>query len=343
MNFYHFCVLLRRVALFVCVALSGVAFANVDPGLDWAYPQEGPPDRPPGMYHVEGSPLPPMSKEQLDKMDVPPDWLPNLHPPTPFIVMRGREKGVYACAECHQIVGQGFLSTAKLAGLPAGYIIEQIREFRSGRRVSSESGRPEAEEMVTEAKRMTDADLAEAAAYFAAVRPQHWVEVVETDTVPKTEVGRYDWRYLDPRGGTESIDGRIIEVARDLIGMMNGDPRVVTTDYVPSGSIARGAVLARRPNALGQTCATCHGESMQGTQLAPPLAGNYASYVARTLWDIKSGARQGSTVALMQPVVAPLTPTEITQLSAYLASLAPPSGLPPAYLAPLDAAAPQAK
>lgn len=27
--------------------------------LSWVYPQEGPPGRPPGMYHVEGSPLPP--------------------------------------------------------------------------------------------------------------------------------------------------------------------------------------------------------------------------------------------------------------------------------------------
>jgi cytochrome c553 len=276
-----------------------------------------------------------MTKEQLDKMDVPPDWLPNLHPPAPFIVMHRREKGVYACAECHQIEGQGYLSTAELAGLPAGYIIEQVREFRSGRRVSSQLGREEAEEMIKEAKRVTDSDLAEAAAYFAAVRHQHWVEVVETDTVPKTEVGRYDWRYLDPRGGTEPIDGRIIEVARDLVGMMNGDPRVVTTDYVPSGSVAKGASLARRPNAVGQTCATCHGETLQGTPLAPPLAGNYASYLARTLWDIKSGARQGSTVALMQPVVAALTPTEIIQLSAYLASLAPSGGLPPPYVSPL--------
>jgi len=123
---------------------------------------------------------------------------------------------------------------------------------------------------------------------------------------------------------------------------MNGDPRVVTTDYVPSGSIARGAALARRPNATGLICAACHGESMQGTPLAPPLAGNNASYIARMLWDIKSGARQGPTVALMQAVVAPLSPPEITQLSAYLSSLAPSSSLPAAYLAPSDAAAPQA-
>jgi cytochrome c553 len=335
--------LVRRAALFIGVTFSWVAAAAVDPGLNWAYPQEGPPDRPPGMYHVEGSALAPMSKEQLDKLDVPPDWLPNLHPPTPFIVTQGREKGAYACAECHQIEGQGYLSTAELAGLPASYIIEQVREFRSGRRVSSQAHRLEAEEMITEAKRVTDADLAEAAAYYAAIRPRHWVEVVEGDTVPKTQVGRYDWRYLDPEGGTEPIGGRIIEVVSNLTGMMNGDPRVVTTDYVPLGSIAKGAALARRPNALGQTCTACHGESMQGTPLAPPLAGNYASYLARTLWDIKSRARAGSTVALMQPVAAQLTSTEITQLSAYLASLAPPSGPPHGYLSPLDAAASQAK
>lgn len=335
--------LIRSMALFAAVAFCEAAFADVDPGLAWAYPQEGPPGRPPGMYHIEGSQLPPMSKEQLDKLAIPPDWLPSLHPPAPFIIMQGRKAGVYACAECHQIEGQGYLSTAMLAGLPARYITEQVMEFRSGRRESSVASRPEVEEMIAEAKGVTDADLADAAAYFAAVRPQHWVEVVETDTVPKTNVGRYDWLYIDPRGGTEAIEGRIIEVTRDLVGMTNGDPRVVTTDFVPPGSIAKGAMLARRPNAIGQTCATCHGDSMQGTPLAPPLAGNYASYLARMLWDIKSGKRQGPAVALMQPVVSPLTPNEMTQLSAYLASLAPPSGPPPAYISPMDAAAPQAK
>jgi cytochrome c553 len=323
------CMLRRCLALLFAVALCDAASADVDPGVAWAYPREGPPSRPEGMYHVEGSPLPPMSKEQLDKLYVLPDWLPNLHPPMPFIVEKGRKGGVYACAECHQIEGQGFLSTASLAGLPASYIIEQIGEFRSGRRVSGQLDRPETEEMITEAKRVTDADAAEAAAYFAAIRPRHWVEVVEADTVPKTKVGCYDWLFIDPEGGTEPINGRIIEVDHDTIGMLNGDPRVVTTDYVPPGSIAKGAVLARRPNAIGQTCAICHGESMQGTPIAPPLAGNHASYLARMLWDIKSGARQGPAVALMQPVVAPLTPTEITQLSAYLASLAPPGGTPP--------------
>jgi cytochrome c553 len=261
----------------------------------------------------------------------------------PFIVARGRKGGAYGCAECHQIEGQGYLSTAGLTGLPAGYILEQLREFRSGRRVSSDTRRDETEEMITEAKRVTDADAAESAAYFAAVRPQKWVAVVETATVPRTLVGRYDWLYVDPKGGTEPIDGRIIEVARDLVGMMNGDPRVVTIDYVPPGSIAQGAAQAGRPNASGQTCATCHGNAMEGTALAPPLAGRDASYFARMLWDLKSGARQGPAVALMQPVVAPLTASEITALSAYLASLAPPSGPAPAFVGQPDAAAAPAK
>ncbi len=322
----------RCLAVLAATALGGGALAGVDPGLTWAYPQEGPPDRPPGMYHVAGSPLPPMSKEQLDPLFVLPDWLPDRHPALPFIITQSRKGGAYACAECHQIEGQGFLGTAGITGLPAGYILEQLREFRDGRRVSSQSERHETEEMITEAKRLTEADAAEAAAYFAAVRPQRWVEVEETAMVPRTRVGRYDWLYVDPQGGTEPIDGRIIEVARDLVAMMNGDPRGVTIDYVPPGSIARGAALARRTNASGQTCATCHGDTMQGSPVAPPLAGRGASYFARMLWDIKSGARQGPTVALMQPVVATLTPADVTALSAYLASLAPPSGPPPAFL-----------
>jgi cytochrome c553 len=47
------------------------------------------------------------------------------------------------------------------------------------------------------------------------------------------------------------------------------------------------------------------------------------SYLARQLWDIKSGSRRGDSVAPMRDVVRSMTPGEIVAIAAYLASLRP--------------------
>ena len=56
---------------------------------------------------------------------------------------------------------------------------------------------------------------------------------------------------------------------------------------------------------------------------APPLAGRPAAYLARMLWDIRTGARGGPTVAQMRTPTRSLTPAQITDLVAYFASLKP--------------------
>jgi len=156
----------------------------------WAFPLNPPSDpnaRKPDMHkplHVPGSTRT-YALADYDDMFGAPDWFPQDHPPMPRIVARGR-KPAWACAYCHLPTGQGRPENAPLAVLPAAYIVEQVRAFRSGERVT---GRPEtAKWMPAEARNVTQADLQSAAKYFSNLRFRLWTRVVETASVPKTHV-----------------------------------------------------------------------------------------------------------------------------------------------------------
>lgn len=74
----------------------------------------------------------------------------------------GRAKAA-ACAVCHGQAGISTLPNAPhLAGQPAIYVEEQLRNFRSGKRAS--------EVMNVVAKPLSDADIADLAAWFAAIK-----------------------------------------------------------------------------------------------------------------------------------------------------------------------------
>jgi len=294
--------------------------------LAWAYPKGDKPgfipNPPAGPQHVPGSAVT-FTKAQATDDENPADWFPADHPPAPFIVAHSRKPGPQACAACHLFSGEGFLAAPDIAGLQAAYIVEQVHEFGAGRRVSAEAGRPDAHEMIVEAQRVSDAELAQAVAYFSALPRRPWTRVIETDTVPVARPSRFGWMYAVPGGGSEPIGDRIIELPADVNRMFLSDPHVGIVDYVPKGAVARGEALVKSGGPSSLPCATCHGVDFKGQGAAPPIAGRAASYVARALWDIETGARNGPTVALMQPEVANLTPADITSISAYLASRTP--------------------
>ena len=292
--------------------------------LDWAYPRapEAPlPPAPPGVYQVPGSALR-VSAEVLAERT--PDWFPNEHPPAPAIVAEGRKGGSEACSGCHNYNGAGFLGIPGLAGLTATYIVEQIHEFRSGRRRSTQPDRPAVEAMTLIAKQVTDQDLSEAAAYYAALERPAWYRVVETATVPRTIPDHAGWRDLDPEGGVEPISGRILELPEDAHRMFwMGDHHLGVVVYAPPGAVASGAAVAHSGGGPGQPCTSCHGADLKGLGEAPALAGRSAAYLARELWDIKSGARSGPAVALMQAPAKGLSAAQVRDVAAYLSSLDP--------------------
>lgn len=105
--------------------------------------------------------------------------------------------------------------------------------------------------------------------------------------------------------------------------MILGDPHAGVVVYVPRGAIARGEALTRAGGHNGQPCAACHGADLRGNGDTPPLAGRSAAYLARMLWDIKAGARQGPAVTPMLAPTAHLNEADIGDVAAYLSSLKP--------------------
>ncbi|WP_304165983.1 c-type cytochrome [Phenylobacterium aquaticum] len=296
------------------------------PGLAWAYP-DGPeapiPPAPPGPQTLPGSSRTFTQAELSDDSHVV-DWSPQDHPPAPQSVTSRRPGGPLPCAECHLYSGTGFVGAADLNGLPAAYIVQQVGEFRAGRRVSAQQPRrADTEEMIAVAKAVTDAELAQAAAYYASLPRRPFVRVVEADTAPAVKPSPWGWMDLVEGAPAQPLNGAIVEVAESWPRMALHDPHAGIVDYVPRGSIARGEALVRSGGPGGQPCASCHGGDLKGRDGAPPLAGRAPAYLARMLWDIRSGARSGPAVAQMLVPASGLSDAQITDITAYLASKAP--------------------
>ena len=94
--------------------------------------------------------------------------------------------------------------------------------------------------------------------------------------------------------------------------------------YVPPGAVARGETLVTTGgNGRTVACTVCHGPELRGLGPVPAIAGRSPSYVARQLYDLKTGARNGAWSDLMDAAVANLTAADIVNIAAYTASLAP--------------------
>ena len=84
--------------------------------------------------------------------------------------------------------------------------------------------------------------------------------------------------------------------------------------------IVKGQIVAGKTLA----CGTCHGKDLMGVAPdVPGLAGRSPSYMAREIFDIHQRARVGSSsnVELMRMAIKELTPEDILNITAYLASL----------------------
>ncbi len=293
------------------------AFA-VNPPMPAADSAAKPPDATP--RHVPDSDAS-FTLTQIGNLFTPPDWHSGDHPAMPAIVSRGRPPDVYACGYCHLPNGQGRPENASLAGLPVPYIIQQVSDFKSGLRHSSEPKHAPTSAMIAFETKASAKEIRDAAEYFSALKPKPWIRVVETDTVPKTQVAGW-MLVVSETGETESIGQRIIETPENLEKTELRDDRSGFVAYVPVGSIKKGEALASG-GSKALRCTTCHGRELTGKDKVPRLAGRSPSYIVRQLYDIQSGARKGAAVQVMKPVVANLTIDDMVAIAAYTASLKP--------------------
>jgi len=261
-------------------------------------------------------------KEIKDLYNVP-DWHPDNHPPMPDVVAHGPRTGVFACGFCHLPNGLGRPENSSLAGLPATYIAQQVADFKSGARKSSEPASLPVNLMIALAKGATEAEVQTAAEYFSTLKPKPWIRVVESDTVPKTHVAGWMLVASEP-AASEPIGQRIIEMPENLERTELRDSASGFVAYVPVGSIEKGRQLATTGGGGKTTqCSICHGADLKGLGPVPALAGRSPSYIVRQLYDMQHGTRNGQWTELMKGVVAHLTEEDLVALAAYTASMAP--------------------
>lgn len=291
----------------------------------WAYPWapdfKAPPDD--GLpRHVRDSAASFTIAQERDLFFVP-DWHPKDHPPMPDIVAHGRQPDVRACGSCHRAEGTGGPENASLAGLPAAYIVQQILDYKSGARKFAGPPRSPSVVMAAIARAATEEEAKAAAAYFSSLKPKANIKVVETDTVPVTQIARVFY-MLSKDGGTEPIGERIVEVPVDVEQFEHRDTRSQFIAYVPKGSIAKGEALAKTGGGgVTIACATCHGPDLRGMNPVPGIAGRSPSYLVRQIYDFQQHARAGEAGAMMMPVVEKLSHGDMIALAAYVSSLTP--------------------
>jgi cytochrome c553 len=318
----------------LCVGLPPALGAQASaPSLevpDWVYPVPvrgagGATPRPDTakIFHVPNSAIGYTIKQINNTFD-PPDWHPATHTKPPEIVAHGRKPVVYACGFCHLPDGRGRPENASLAGLPSKYIVQQMMDIASGARrsASSKPSRP-MELMKQMAESSTVAEMKQAAAYFSRQRLRYRPRVMESATVPKTHPssGLY---VRDPGTDVDSLGDRIVEFASDPERHEIRDAAAEYVAYVPVGSIARGRVIATKATkANPKPCVSCHGESLHGVKLVPPIAGRSPTYLMRQLLAFKAGTRSAKDGAPMRDVVEKLSVEDLVAAAAYVASRKP--------------------
>src|SRR2546430_4913151 len=151
-------------------AAGGWCMAQTPP--EWAYPVNPPGFKPRAddgtPRRVEGSNAT-YTLTQLRDRFISPVWHAAEHPAQPEVVARGRKPDVFACGFCHRADGPGGPENSNLAGLPAGYIVQQMREFKSGARQTSVPQR-NVDLMISLSKAASDAEVEAAATYFSTLK-----------------------------------------------------------------------------------------------------------------------------------------------------------------------------
>lgn len=248
------------------------------------------------------------------------DWFPNSHEPAPELVMRGRAPEVSACGRCHTATGTGKPENAALAGLDKDYLVRQLQDMRSGKRVHPRSDM-QPSTMFATAVRMTDSDIELTSNWYSQMVYEPVLHVEEAiQTPPVTSIG---WLWaLDKNGQRLETAGKIIEVSRDGHAFEKADLRDGIVAYVPPGTLARGQLLVEMGAPGIPACQSCHGLGLKGA-VGPALAARYPNYMIRQMLGFANGRRTGVYAAQMEPLTRALTREDMIAVAAYAASLRP--------------------
>ncbi len=302
----------------ILAALLTISAAPV-PAVDWAFPGVGavadtPAPPPSEAVRLLGSPVI-YHRSDFEDMAKAIDWFPGAHLAAPEVVLRAKGEGGYPCGYCHLADGRGRPENARLQGLPADYIVEQVEAFASGARRAAVPDYIPAHYMAQVAHAIQPADLQAAAAYFSRIEPRSHTQVVEAATIPAAAAWRFVYRF--DRSRRETLGRRIVEGPVDGERFELRDPETRYIAYAPPGAIARGRAVAEQGAPGAPACVSCHGRALVG------IAGASPSFLARQLMGFRSGARNDRGAGPMQAVAARLTDAQIIDAAAFVGSRAP--------------------
>jgi cytochrome c553 len=185
------------------------------------------------------------------------------------------------------------------------------------------------------ARTLTDDEAKAAAGYFSSVKFTKWMRVVESATVPKFTASVNGLFLREEGNETVPLGNRLVEMPESTYDTnILRNPRSGFVVYAPIGSLKKGENLVTTGGAeivdgkivpgITQACAACHGVGLKGgVGVIPPIAGRSAGYLARALYDIKLGTRNGAAAQLMMPTVAKLSEDDVIAIAAYVSSLEP--------------------
>jgi len=186
----------------------------------------------------------------------------------------GKEKSA-SCSSCHGDDGNSMVATfPKLAQQHSSYLAQQLQSFKDGTRNDPM--------MSPMAKSLSDDDIADISAYYAAQK-------VSENALPALPPA--DEEDEKPAGKKDDI--------QDLI--------------------AQGSNLYRNGNLQSEVsaCIACHGPFGEGNKPAsfPALQSQHADYLIKTLSDFKSGSRSNNPENIMHMIAKKMTDEEIKAVS----------------------------
>jgi cytochrome c553 len=91
---------------------------------------------------------------------------------------------------------------------------------------------------------------------------------------------------------------------------------------VALAAMATGTAQANAGKSLfSNQCASCHGVNAEGMGMFPKLSGQSEAALSTKLKTYRSGGQVGPMTAMMAPMAMGLSDQQITDVSAYLASI----------------------
>lgn len=196
----------------------------------------------------------------------------------------GKEKAA-SCAGCHGEDGNSAMpGFPKLAGQHQGYLVKQLKAFKSGER--------NAPMMAPLAMGLDEKSMEEIAAYYSAQR-------ISVNPAPALPADDED---------------------DDKPAKTDEDKKAELANLIEQGSdLYRNGNISREVSA----CVACHGPYAEGNKPAayPALHSQHADYLIKTLSDFKSGARSNNPENMMHMIAKKMTDEDIKAVAYYISTM----------------------